>query len=167
MKKNKKTKSSPKIGTMKPKVIKKAKPVAKVFEGDELTRALEYAWDIFNRAHIPIYLLGETARQPKDGELLHDLEFIDLAVLDNHINAPSKKMLQIVIEGPWRVPNMNYKIGKDLIEFQSSDGVPIKARIIKKDKKFFEYADTVFYSTGEYRIANQWVKYWKVRGKIK
>jgi len=163
--KKKKTKSSQKIGK---KVVKKVKE-PKVFDGGqgELDKALDYAWDIFNRAGVPICLLNEAARQLKDGEKLHQLEFIDIAVLDKHVRESGQKMLKTVIEGPWRVPNMNYKISKDLIEFFSEDGVPIKAKIIKKNTKYFENPDTVFYLAGEYRIPNSFKAYWKARKRIK
>jgi len=160
MKKTKKTKSSQTNGT------KKAK---RIFDGGqgELDKALDYAWDIFNRAGVPVCILGEGARQLKDGEKLHQLEFIDIAVLDKHVRVSGQKMLRTVIEGPWRVPNMNYEFGKDMIEFFSEDGVPIKARIIKKTTKYFENPDTVFYLAGEYRIPNSFEGYWKVRNRIK
>lgn len=151
--------------------MKKVKKVKgpKVFDGGqgELDKALDYAWDIFNRAGVPICLLGEVARQLKDGEKLHQLEYIDLAVLDQHIRESGQKMLKTVIEGPWRVPNMNYKISKDKVSLFSEDGVPIKVRIIKKDTKYFEYPDTVFYLAGEYRVPNSFEGYWKVRNRIK
>jgi len=167
MKKTKKTKSSQTSGT------KKAKKVVKeevLFEGGgegPLDKALDYAGDIFGRAGVPICLAREMARQVRDGEKLHALPFVDLVVLDKHVRESGSKMLRTVIEGPWRVPNMNYKVSKKMIEFFSEDGVPIRAQIVKSNTKYFDNPDTAFYGVSEYRIPNQWDKYWKVRNRIK
>jgi len=161
MKKISKKKSSQKTG------LKKVKP--EVFDGGygELERALLYAEDIFGRAMIQFCVAGEMARQMRDGEKLHQLPCINLVILEKHIKGEPKKFLKTVIEGPFKVSNMNYKVTSDLVEFASLDGVPIRAKIIKKDIKYFENSDTVFYGVGEYRIPNPWDKYWKVKNLVR
>lgn len=154
MKKSKKIKSFPKAGMKKPK-----KEV--IFDGGqgELDRALEFAWDVTNRAGLPICLVKETARQLRDGERLHHLPCLEAVVLEGDYSVPTKKMLKIVL------PKL--KLGKNKFELLSEDGVPIRFEVIRKQKRFFKYADTVFYNVGEFRIPNSWDAYWKMRHLVK
>ena len=162
---------------------KKAKPVKekkeKIFDGylGELNAALFYAYhDVFDPSFCPCLVIGETARQMVDGEKLHLLPYIELGILEKDLAEDPKRYLESILKGDsiTRGPRTDWKIGKDLIEFNyKSDEhpehgvVPVKVKIIKKYQKFFHYPDTVFYDNSEYRIPNSWERYWKIRKLIK
>lgn len=153
------------------------KPV--IFDGGlgELDAALFYAaHDVLDPSFIPCLVLGETARQIVDGERLHQLPYIELGILEKDFTEASRKYLPAILKGDSlsRGPRTDWKIEKNLIEFDYKSGehpehgsVPIKVKIIKTYKEFFEYPDTVFYDYSEYRIPNSFASYWEARDKVK
>ena len=111
----------------------------------KLDQALFDIEDLLQRLVVPFILLGKTAISLKKNKAI-DGEKIEVGVKENDLHERAKRNLK----------------GYTLEDFQETDtgfsykahGVPILVKIIKKNWKFFEFPDMIFYKASEYRVPN-------------
>jgi len=150
---------------LQPKVLK-AKKVLKVearrFSGKEMRDALRHAEDVFDRAGISFFLLKEVARLVKDGQELENLPALTLGVVSTDFGGVQKRLLKTTME----YLGNSYEASDKKIEFKHK-GVPIKVKVISVHRRFFSNPDNVYYDYTQFRIPNQFEKYWRMRFMVR
>lgn len=128
------------------------------FTSEQITEALYYVEEVFDRTQIPYFLLDGIARQVFDNVPYFSLNQIDVGINQKDIQESGQGMLDIVL------PNV-YK-DQNTISFDYK-GVPVVIWIIHKRWKFFQNMDTVFYGICNFKVPNPFKQYWKSRFLIK
>lgn len=123
---------------------------------EKLDQALAIAEDYLGRAQIPFLVLGNTLEGVIKAELFGDK--VELGVRERYLTDDTLGMLKIV--------NPDLKVEGDKICF-AWEGVPVEIKVIKRNYKFFENPDSVFYKVTEYKIPNPLETYRKARYLIK
>ena len=123
-----------------------------VFNTDQMNTALRALEDVMERMPIHYLLLDETARRIHDEEELKGSE-ITIGIYKLDVTDGIKTAFQQYAKG---------RIGER--EFGCEiEGVPVRVKLISKDKEYFEFPDSKVYNGGFYKIPNQFEKYWSER----
>ena len=110
------------------------------------------------------FLFDETAQRMKESNVLQYLDHLEFAVVKPGFGETQRRLLKTVFENFYPA-ELKWKINLDGAEFEH-EGVPIKLKVIKKNIEFFSNPDTMFYRGREFRVPNQWDKYWRMRKVI-
>ena len=101
----------------------------------------------------PLFLvLGETARCLKEDTVLVG-NGIDVGIEDRYVDS---SLLGIVKE-------YAHAVVTDKGFIYDFNGVPVRCKFIKKKYECLAFPDVKFYGPEQYRIPNQFEKYWKMR----
>jgi hypothetical protein len=123
-----------------------------------LEKALLDVEDLLQRCLIPFFLLGETARSIRDGEVISGTG-IDVGVKKSNLIPESMSTLHTFTLG-------DFCEDDDIIKY-ISHGVEVRIKKIGRNYKFLENLDKVFYKAGDYSIPNPFDTYWKSRYLLK
>src|SRR3990167_5528108 len=127
-----------------------------VFTGEQINKALYWVDDLLDRCQIPYVVAGDIARQLYDnddaGRQL-TVDKIEIIVRNGNINPMTTGLLKTFV--PW------VEFGQKIL--LEHEGVPIEIKVIKRKYQFIEYPDLRFYMSDEYKIPNQFDRYWKAR----
>jgi len=127
-----------------------------VFTGEQINKALYWVDDLLDRCQIPYVVAGDIARQLYDnndaGRQL-TVDKIEIIVRNGNINPMTMGLLKTFV--PW------VEFGKKIL--LEHEGVPIEIKVIKRKYQFIEYPDLRFYMSDEYKIPNQFERFWKAR----
>jgi hypothetical protein len=119
---------------------------------DQLNAELLNVDDLFQRALVPYFLLGETARSIRSDKL--EGSRIEVGTYQKNI---TKEVLDTFTD---------YIVGTDVIintegfSYTNHDGVPVVARFLVYQYTFLDNPEFVFYLAGEYFVPNPFEKYW-------
>lgn len=127
----------------------KNKPTGKT--AMDYLKALRKAEELLDKGVMPWILLGQTAKQVREGSL-HDIQKIEIGILRKDLGEFTENMLKTFG-------------GKEWQKFEA-EGVPIEIRIIEKKYGFFNYPDKVWYYGTQFLTPNPFDKYWKMRNLI-
>lgn len=127
--------------------------VKKQFSVDQLNDALMDADDLMARAALPYFVVGETARQMKNGDKLSG-DGIDLGVRKNEMVPTAISTINT------HQPELKLTGEEEEFEYYWQ-GVPIRVHIIDPEDGLFKRADQVWYNAWQYQIANPWEEYLK------
>ena len=123
-----------------------------VFNTDQMNTALRALEDVMERMPIHYLLLDETARLIHDERELKGSE-ITIGIYKLDVTDGIKTAFEQYAKA---------KIGEN--EFTCAiEGVPVKVKLINKDKEYFEFPDSKVYNGGFYKIPNQFERYWSER----
>src|SRR3990167_8250556 len=132
------------------------KEVTQMPTGEQINKALFWVDDLLDRCQIPYVIVGDIAKQlykNNDASKQLNAHKIEILVKNGNINPMTKGLLKTFV--PW------IEFGKKiLLEFE---GVSIEIKVLKRKYQFIEYPDLRFYMSDEYKIPNQFDRYWKAR----
>ena len=135
--------------------MKKPEEVKFSFPHEKLLKALYFMFDLFSRANVNFFLLGNTAKCAKENKLLEgDSVTIGIRALD-----VQERSLGI-LEAFQRADTINDSEIKYTI-----DGVPVIVKIIRSSEPMFTNCDTFMYQYEFFSIPNPFDEYWKNRAK--
>ena len=132
---------------MEPAAIPRTSPVQ--YSMDQLESALIDADDLFARAAIPYFIIGNTAKQMVNREKLSG-DGIDIGVRGNEVTGTgisTIKTLQPEVE-----------ITKDGFTYLWQD-TPIRVHFVDSEDELFKRPDKVWHNAWEYNIPNPWKEY--------
>lgn len=133
-----------------------------LFSSLQLDEALKFAEDVFDRANIVFFLLGDTAIQVHDNGKLDQLPEITLGVVKTDWGEIQQRLFRTAME----FLGKEWKDTGTSIEFENL-GVPIRTKVFKKHRRFFGNLDNIFYNYTQYLIPNQFEKYRKMRNLMR
>jgi len=141
----------------------------------ELKAALYYTKEVFEAAQIPFFCLGEMARQMRDKEELRQLPAITVGILKKHLTQDTRKTLAMILKGSSLARSRaDWEIGENLISFdyvpepmKKHPVVPIKVKVLSVHHKHFDFPDTIFYDYTEYKMPNNFEKYFRMKGMVR
>lgn len=120
--------------------------------------ALYFIEDVMERAMIPFFLLGETAK--------HVIENLDcevnvpiyIGVKKNDLTRYSLSTLKMFLPADTEYTDKS-------ISFTWKD-TPVKIKIVHRNYRFLKNLDFVYYRITQYRIPNPFPEYWRVRNVV-
>lgn len=129
----------------------------KSYEHKELLDALYYMHDLFDRALVPFFLIGITAKcAVKNEELSGDALHLGVRKLD--LTQSGMNVLSILT-------NAEEVTEKRII--YKTGGVPVHVHIYQKENRMITNPEYVMYMYESFRVPNQFDKYWKVKHLLK
>lgn len=124
--------------------------------------ALRDLTDLVEKAMLPYILLGDAARQMKDGcdgfsgnEL--KIDKIEWAMFERNLTPEIKSLFNTWMFEQWGDKGFKYQILT----------VPVYVHVVTRRYNFFELPDMVYYGPDMYKIANPFEKFWKARFIVK
>jgi len=121
--------------------------------------ALYFLEDVFERALIPFFLLGDVARSVVDNRDMAVTDPIEIGILRKHYTEYARSTL------PMFLPP-DAKIGRKNITF-TWDSTPVSVRVIDDHFSFLQNTDQVFYKITTFKIPNPFEEYWTNRDTVK
>ena len=125
------------------------------FSSEHLEKSLLGLDDLMARmaASENYFLLGDTAREVKEGALLTG-EKIEAGLEERYLNPEARSTLQTFFP--------NATVGENYISLEL-EGVPVEVKIIKRKYTFFKNPDILIYGPEEYQLPNPMDVYQKSR----
>lgn len=145
----------------KAKTGRKIKPLVvtkKLFEQEQLNKALFYVEDLLQRCVCPFMLLDDIAKAVFENQVGFKLAEISLGIRKRYITRDVKSMMLSL--------HPDIDIQTHTIYIKHED-VPIVIWIIHNDLDVFKYPDFRFYSVTEFNLPNPFYEYWNKRDLIK
>lgn len=139
---------------MEPIVQQEQQPIARTspaqqYSMDSLESALIDVDDVFSRAAVPYFIIGQTAKQIKHNEQLSGTG-IDVGVRRNELTPEVRSTIKQF------QPTADFEA--EGFEYLWLD-CPVRVHWIDPEDSFFKSADIVWHNAWEYRIPNPWVEY--------
>lgn len=133
-----------------------------ILNHEDVGFALRDLTDLVEKAMLPYILLGDAARQMKDGcdgfsGNTLKVDKIEWAMFERNLTPEVKSLFTTWGFEPWDDKGFKYEI----------QGVPVFVRVITRNYKFFNLPDMVYYGPDMYKIANPFEKWWKARYIVK
>lgn len=124
--------------------------------------ALRDLTDLIEKAMLPYVLLGDCARQMKDGKdgfngAEVQVDRIEWGMFEKNLTPEIKSLFTTWNFETWEDKGFKY----------TTQGVPIFVRVITRNYEFFKLPDMVYYGPDMYNVPNPFEKYWSVKQLIK
>jgi hypothetical protein len=142
---------------MNDKTLGETKTNQKTFDHPQLLKALEDAFDLFDRAMCPFLAVGETGKLMKENRMLEG-ENLELGVRKNDLTEYARSTIKQF------VPDVQF-LNEEL--WYKFNDVPVIVKIFQKDYEFLKNPDHVWYLNEVYNIPNPFDKYYKARFILK
>lgn len=127
----------------------------KLFNHDQVHKALMFCFDVLDRTHEPFILLDEVANRVNNNyENLDGIDRIIIALNKGSYSGYVADTIDMLIPGATKFDN---KIMFDV------EGVPVIIKILQKNWKVLQNPDRRFYSVEEFWIPNPFPIYWRQR----
>mgnify|MGYP001579537877 CR=1 FL=1 len=127
------------------------------FTRTQLDFALLEAFDLFQRGLLDnkFVVVGEAAKCIRENRWL-ECDGIDIVVEKRLMTKEVVSMLK-----DWATKDITDK------GFEwDVNGVPVRVKFVTRDYDYFRFADIKVYGPEQYKIPNQWDRYWAEREKI-
>ena len=134
------------------------------FDQNKLDRALLDSFDLMQRCLLDtVYIVaGDAARCLKENRGL-DCDKIEFVINRRYVTPEVRSTLVNYVEGSLDSSGYpNGKVTRDGFSYEF-EGVPVSCKFIDRSYRWFDYADQRFYGPENYRIPNQFDRYWKAR----
>lgn len=137
---------------------------------DLFNEALFFIQDLLDRSLVEFFVLKDLARfmvSERYGWLQqpNHLVSVDLGVKKNSLNEFGQSTLKTLLE-TYHDHLTEVQWTPEFIRFKYKD-VPVFIRVIKRNYKFFQNPDSVFYRVETFKIPNPFDHYWTARFIIK
>lgn len=124
-----------------------------------INMAMLFMYDFGERILYPLILMGETARQVFDNtDHLFDLKVdkIEFGLPIRQLTPETKSTLT------------TYHFKENVLGYEGSwEGVPIQIYVIKRNYGFFKNLDVRYYKLDEFKLANPFEAYWRIRQLVR
>lgn len=135
---------------------------------EELRPAMMFVWDIFDRGQIKYFMLGEIAKQLKEGDententLIADQ--IEVGCMRGNLTYALYSLFREMLpEGFEEIKTAKGDLKKITFEYSN---VPVVIRVFDKDYGVFGDLDVKFYDRECVFIPNPFDRYWQIKGII-
>ncbi len=124
--------------------------------------ALRDLYDVTEMAMLPYILLGDAARQMKDGvdgftDHFVKVDKLEWGMFEKNLTPEVQSLFRTWGFESWEDKGFKYE----------HEGFPVFVRVITRNYKFFQMPDHVYYGPDMFKIANPFETYWKSRFIIK
>jgi primase-polymerase (primpol)-like protein len=130
----------------------------KLFSHKQLLEALYSALDIMDRAMIPFFLIGDTAKQVVNKEEELSGDGIHIGIKQKDIHASGLSVLNML---------KGLNEGEENSYILTHEGVPIYVQVFKSKNSVIDAPDRVFYGYESFNVPNPMDKYLKIKHLLK